>query len=372
MTRRIDALIAGAGLTVDGPQDVEAATDFCLQRGWGDGLPIVPPTPQRVRRMLAYHDRPWERSLGTFAPRDAEILPVQLAANAVMAGCRPEYFPLLVLAVEAMCEPEFNLRGVQSTTHPCAPLAIFNGPIARQLGINGGPNAFGPGARANAAIGRAIRLAMVNIAGAVPGVGDMATQGGPAKYGYVVAENEADSPWEPLHVERGHAAAATTVTVVGAESPLNINDHFSKDAEGLLKMIANTMTGVGSNNWYYAGNAVLALGPEHAQALAQAGLSKRAVGRRLYESATIPLGAYSDENIEERFRKRDPARFADAPLTTRLTIVQDPDDLLIIVLGGLGKHSMFLPTFGATRAVTRPLRLAGGALAQSIEDFRAA
>lgn len=369
MIQRIDDYLVSSEDIVEAPDDPEDALDYCQQRGWGDGLPIVPPTAQRVERMLAYCDRPWGASLGTFAPRDAEILPVQVAANAVMAGCRPEYFPLVLTAIEAMCDPRFNLRGVQSTTHPCAPLAIFNGPIARELAINGGHNAFGPGVRINATVGRALRLAMVNIAGAVPGVGDMATMGAPGKYSFVVAENEAESPWEPLHIERGFDPQASTVTVVATEAPLNINDHFSKDAEGLLKMVANTMKGVGSNNWYYESEAVVALGPEHARMLAQSGLSKDDVKKALYASATIPLSTYSDENVEERFRKRDPSRYAHASPDVPLTIVQRPEDLIVLVLGGLGKHSMFLPTFGATRAVTRPLLQAGGAIARTIADF---
>jgi len=372
MTQEIEAYLQGGSMTVDAPEDIEEALAYSMSQGWGDGLPIIPPTPQRVERMLAYWDRPWNESAGVFAPRDAQILPVQVAANAVMAGCKPAYFPLVMLIIQAMCEAPFNLRGVQSTTHPCAPLAIFNGPIGRELGINSGHNAFGPGCQANATIGRAVRLAMVNIAGAVPGVGDMATMGAPGKYSFVVAENDACSPWEPLHVERGYDPGVTTVTVVAAEAPFNVNDHFSKDAAGLLKMIAGTIASTGANNWYYESNAVVALSPEHAKTFADAGLTKSQVQQLLFESSTIALGDLSTENIEERFRKRDPARFANAPLDTRLTIVQNPADLIVIVLGGLGKHSMYLPTFGATRAVTRTLKLSNGRTADSIEDFRAA
>jgi hypothetical protein len=370
MTLPIESFLESARLTVDAPEDVEAATQYALERGWGDGLPIVPPTPERVQRMLSYWDRPATQSTGVFAPRDAQILPVQVAANSVMAGCRPEYFPLVMLAIEAMCDPAFNLRGVQATTHPVAPLAIFNGPIARELAINSGHNAFGPGHPANATIGRAIRLAMVNIAGATPGGGDMATMGTPAKYSFVVAENEERNPWEPLHVERGFDRDVSTVTVVGCEAPFNINDHFSKNADGLLHMIAGTIASAGANNWYYKSDPVLALGPEHAEALAREGLSKRDIQKAVFERATIPLGAFSPENAEERFRKREPARYANAPLDTPLTIVQDPDDLIVIVLGGLGKHSMYLPTFGATRAVTKALKRADGTFAKTMADLR--
>jgi hypothetical protein len=370
MTQRIEAFIAGHKFTVDAPEDVEAATDYCQECGWGDGLPIIPPTLQRVERMLGYWDRPWNASVGVFPPRDAEILPIQVAANAVMAGCRPEYFPLVMLTIEALCEAPFNLRGVQSTTHPCAPLAIFNGPISRELGINAGHNVFGPGFQANSTIGRAVRLAMLNIAGAIPGIGDMATMGAPGKYSFAVAENETESPWEPLHVERGYPRDVSTVTVIAAESPFNVNDHFSKDGQGLLKMIAGTIANTGANNWYYKSDPVVALSPEHARTIAEFGFSKRDVKQYLFDHATIALGQFTPENIEERFRKREPARYANASLETRLTIVQDPDDLLVIVLGGLGKHSMYLPTFGATRAVTRALKLADGSFARSIEDLR--
>jgi hypothetical protein len=369
MTQRIENYLAAGDLTVDAPEDVEAATAYCLERSWGDGLPIVPPTPERVERMLRYCDRPWHRSIGLFPPRDGEITPIRLAANAVMAGCRPEYFPLVLLAVEAMCEPAFNLRGVQATTHPCTPLVIVNGPIGRELKVNGGHNAFGPGCQANATIGRALRLAMVNIGGAVPGLGDMATMGTPGKYTFVVAENEAESPWEPLHVERGFDREDTTVTVVAAEGPLNSNDHFSKDGFGILHTVAGTIANTGANNIYYKTEPVIAFSPEHALAVAGSGFSKRAAKDYLFEHGRIPLGRFAPAVIEERFRKREPQRYGDASLDTGVPVVREADDLLLIVLGGAGKHTMYLPTFGATRAVTRPLRLGDGRTARAIADF---
>ena len=167
-------------------------------------------------------------------------------------AARRDYFPLFMLAIEAMCEEPFNLYGVQATTHLCAPLVIVNGPVAQELGINSGHNAFGPGTHSNATIGRAIRLALVNIGGAIPTLGDMSTFGAPSKFSYLVAENEARSPWEPLHVERGFAAEASTVTVVGAECPHNINDHESLSGQGILTTIAGTMAITGSNDIYYS------------------------------------------------------------------------------------------------------------------------
>jgi hypothetical protein len=365
------AFLEARGLTHQAPDDIEAATQLCRERGWADGLPVIPPTPERVERMLAFWDRPWDMALRPFPPRNGTTTPILVAANAVMAGCRPEYFPLVMLVIEAMCDAPFNLKGIQSTTHPCAPLAIVNGPVGRELGINGGTNAFGPGADANATIGRAVRLAMLNIGGALPGKGDMATMGAPGKYSFVVAENEQASPWEPLHVERGFAADSTTVTVVGAEGPMNINDHVTKDGAGLLKMVAGAIAHTGSNDVYYRRpQPVLALGPEHAAAIAADGYTKRQVKQSLFENARVPLGRFSADTIEERFRKPEAARYAQAGLDALVPVFKDPDDLIVIVLGGEGKHSMYLPTFGATRSVTRELLLADGTPARSISDFR--
>ena len=368
--QRIEHFVEKFG--IDAPEDIDAAMEYCRERRWSDGLPVVPPTPERVERMLRYWERPWDECLGLFPPRDGEITPLRVAANAVMAGCKPEYFPLVMLAIDAICQPPFNLKGVQATTHPCTPLVIFNGPVGREVGINSGSNAFGPGFDANATIGRAVRLAMTNIGGAIPGVVDMATMGTPAKYTFVVAENEAASPWEPYHVERGYEAGVTTVTVLGCEGPLNINDHFSKDGVGILTTVAATIANVGANNIFYKTEVVIALCPEHARAVADSGFSKRETKRFLFERGMIALGRFAPDVLEERFRKWDPARYANATPETLVPIVQDADDLILIVLGGAGKHSMYLPSFGATRAVTRPLTLADGRFARSISEFKTA
>lgn len=367
---KIEDLTGAPGATIDAPDDIEAALAYSVEKRIGDGLPIVPPTPERVARMLAFWDTPWDKPLGPFAPRNAEITPLRVAANAVMAGCKPEYFPLVMLALDAICQPPFNLKGVQATTHPCTPVLIFNGPVPREVGVNSGVNAFGPGHRANATIGRAVRLAMTNIGGAIPGVVDMATMGTPGKYTYAVAENEADSPWEPLNVEKGFDKDVTTVTVLGCEGPLNINDHFSKDGLGILTTVAGTVSNVGANNIHYKCEVVIAMCPEHAQLVADAGYSKLDAKRFIFEHGQIALGRFSKATADERFRKWDPARYGNAPDSTLVPIVQDPDDIVLIVLGGPGKHSMYLPTFGATRAVTRPLRRADGNFARSVDEFR--
>lgn len=367
----LDSLLARPGASLEAQDDLEAINRIWMERGWGDGLPIVPPTRARVENMLACCDRPWEESIARVAPRYGEATPLRLAANAVMAGCAPEYFPLVMLIIEALCEEPFNLYAIQSTTHLCAPLAIVNGPVARELGINAGHNAFGPGNRANATIGRAVRLALLNIGGAIPGLGDMATFGAPSKYSYVVAENEAANPWGPLHVARGLPAEASAVTVVGAECPHNVNDHESTTGLGTLMSIAGTMGGVGSNDPLYGvAQPVVIFGPEHAKTVADDGYGLADVKRFLHEHATICLRRFSAENVERRLKVTFRERYANAGPDAQVPIVQSAEDILVAVVGGAGKHSAVIPTFGATRAVTRALKLADGRFATSVEEFR--
>jgi len=350
--------------------DFDAVNKAYLERGWTDGLPIVPPTAARVEEMLAYCDVPWNTVVAKVAPRFGEATPVRIAANAVMAGCRPEYFPVVMHALQAMAENEFNLYAIQATTHLCAPLVIVNGPIARQLNINAGTNAFGSGAQANAAMGRAIRLALVNIGGGLPGLGDMATFGAPSKYSYLVAENEAETPWDPLHVERGFAGSTSTVTVIGCECPRNVNDHESVGAKGLLKMIAGTMISTGSNDTFYAATPLVVFAPEHARTVAGDGLSKADVRQILFEQARLPLDRFSPEIIEGRLRKAMRDRCGLNDDTTDVPMVRRPEDIMIAVIGGPGKHSAYFPPFSTTLAITRPLLRASGEIADSIEAFR--
>ena len=349
--------------------DVEAFNEFATEQGWSDGMPLYVPTESKVAKFVETV-RGDNRPYPPVPPR--QVIPTiqALAANAVMAGCKPEYFPLVLLALEALAEEQYNLYGTQATTHPCTPMLIFNGPIAKEVGLNSGNNVMGNYFRANAAIGRAVRLALVNIGAAIPGTGDMATAGTPAKFTFCVAENEDASPWEPLHVELGLPKEATTVTAIAAEGPHNVNDHESNTPEGILTMIAGTMANTGSNNAYYDGQPVMAFGPEHAQTVASGGMKKADVKQWLWECATIPLSKFSKEGIERRFRRKLADKFANAPLDTPVHMWGKPEDLVIIVTGGAGKHSQWVPTFGNTRAVTRPLRRLDGELVKSIEELR--
>jgi hypothetical protein len=364
-------------LLLDPENSLETKDDFFeinalyLEKGWGDGLPLIPPTEQRVAAMLEYCDRPWNEPIAKIAPRYGEATPLRLAANAVMAGCKPEYFPLIVLAVEAMCEESFNLYGIQATTHICAPLVIVNGPVVKQLGMNSGHNAFGPGTHSNATIGRAIRLILLNIGGAVPGLGDMSTFGGPNKYSFCVAENEEANPWEPLHVERGFPKDSSCVTVIGAECPHNVNDHESISGQGILKTIAGSMISTGANDIYYPdATPLIVMGPEHAASIANDGFSKKSVKQFLTDHAKIPLGTFSTENIERRFRVAFASVFKNAGLDEPVPMIHHADNIVIAVIGGAGKHSAVFPTFGATKAVTRALKTKNGDYVKFIEKIK--
>jgi hypothetical protein len=346
---------AAAPASHEAPDELLALQDWVLARGWGDGLPVLPATPERVAELVAAAHRPAGEELGVLPPRLGRATVETVAVNAALAGALPEHLPVVLAAVEAVADPAFNLRAIQTTTHPCTPLVIVNGPVAARLGVNAGGNALGQGRRANAVIGRALRLVLQNVGGARPGLEDRATQGHPGKYSYCLAENEAASPWEPLHVERGWSRDDSTVTVCGAEAPHNINDHGSTTAEGILATVAGSMAQIGSNNFYIGGEPLVVLGPEHAATIAAAGWTKADVKRRLHELARVPFGRVSPDN-HEAFRRRSPGIFAGATPETLIPIAHRWQDLMVIVAGGAGKHSAAIFTFGSTRAVTRKVR----------------
>ncbi|HVJ59895.1 MAG TPA: hypothetical protein VM528_04975, partial [Burkholderiaceae bacterium] len=278
-----------AATRVDAPAEPTALQGWFFERGWSDGLPLIAPTAEAVARMVAGSGRTAGEVIGAVPPRDGVATVEQIAVNAVMAGCRAEHMPVLVTAVEAMLEPCFNLHSIQATTHPVAPLLIVHGPIAQQIGMNAGAGTFGPGSLANATIGRAIRLILWNLGGAHAGKADRSTQGSPAKYGFCIAENAAASPWGSFVTERGLPEGANAVTVFGGEPPHNINDHEHGDAEGILRIAADTLRTLGINNWFLAWHGrkelMLVLSPEHAASVASSGWSRRQVREYLY--ATI-------------------------------------------------------------------------------------
>lgn len=350
--REAEAPIPLTAEVLEFPDSLEAVEAGFRERGWTDGLPIVPPTPDRVRAMLRGIAADPGEVLGRIPPLWGEATVEKVAINAVMAGCPPAVMPVLVAALEAMLEPAFNLYGVQATTHPVAPLLIVHGAAARRLGMHAGAGLFGPGAWVNATLGRAVRLCLWNLGGARPGAGDMATQGSPAKYTYAVAEREDASPWGPLHVALGFAADEGVVTVFAGEAPHNVNDHVSQRAVRLLGVIADTAATLGTNvGWYLSQSQLLVvLGPEHAATVAADGFSRADVQRFLYEHARRPLA---------RLRRGGmwglhawPPWMEAADDAALLPMVPSPEDVLVMVAGGPGKHSSVVPNCGFSRAVS--------------------
>jgi hypothetical protein len=323
--------------------------NFLVTRGWTDGLPTLAPTATAVDEMMAGAGLDKNTSLGVIPPLNGIATIQKIAANAVMAGCLPEHFPLVIAATRGMLQAGFNLDGVQTTTGNVAPVVIVNGPCRDVLHINYSSNVLGQGWRANGTIGRAIRLVLTNIGGATPGLYDKATLGQPAKYTFCIAENEQENPWEPLHVERGFHRKTDAVSVSGCSGINSAVDMASRSAQGLLKTFALTMIGAMTSG-VTSSEALLIICPEHATILAAAGLSKTAIRQELFLAARLPHEKFSAENLE-LLAKRRPSWFEQNGWN-EIGAIDKPEDLWIVVAGGKGAKSAFLPGRTATRMQT--------------------
>jgi hypothetical protein len=351
--------------------DPWAALEVCYAQNWTDGLPVVPPTATLVDQMLVAG--PWRAdAILLHEPvRDRAVSAWHAAINAVMAGCRPEYFPVVGAALQAISDPEFKLHGPATSTGGAALMVLVNGPVRESIGLNGGGNLFGPGVRANATIGRALRLVLLNCLDCRPGVLDQSTQGWAGKYTLCFAEHEAASPWEALHVARGFRAEQSTVTVFAAEAGHNVLVHAAREPEVLLRAFADTMAALGSLS---PGRSVIVFAPEHAQILARAGWSRARTQAWLYEHARRPLADLKRSGkVEAQFLVNDEMRhwlYAHAPVGTppveadaHARVFQGdealfvhrglgPDDILIVAGGGAaGGHSSFFPSWSRARGV---------------------
>ncbi|HLE81893.1 MAG TPA: hypothetical protein VJA25_11435 [Dehalococcoidia bacterium] len=326
----------------------DEVSDLYYRRGMTDGLPIVPPTAERVAVMVAASGREPGAVLGKLPPLWASATVEKVAVNAVMAGCLPEYMSVVLAAVEVVAEEQFNLYAVQATGSPVSPGFVVNGPVAGALGINAGYNALGQGHRANATIGRALRLVLINIGGGRPGDTDRATQGWPGKFTLCFAENEAESPWDPLHVELGYDKQSSTITGFGACGTTAVTDPRSQSAEGILLSLANHMT----PNLAGGGQPVVVIAPENAHVIARDGFTKDDVKLFLWEHARLPVTAFSqDAQIAAIKVRRESGR---SPYSYA-TVAAQPGDILVVVAGGAGYHSTIIPTIMA-RATTRVIR----------------
>jgi hypothetical protein len=343
--------------------DPEEAVEFYFQQGWTDGLPIVPPTPARVERILTGTRRDPAELIGLIPPNHGKATVEKIAINAVMAGCLPDYLPVVITAVQAITDPHFNLHGVQATTGPHSPLCIINGPIRQRLEINGGPNVFGPGWRANGTIGRAVKLIMLNLGGAKPGEIDKSTLGHPGKYTFCIGENEEESPWEPFHVEHGFAADVSTVAVFAAEPPLSISDTTSRTARNLVATMGASLAVTWNDRMHLRGQCLLVIGPEHAQTIAREGWTKADIKRFLYEHVRKPLGELLSGPEWElgMSRQRLPPWLDTGNEHTLVPKFISPEEILIVVAGGTaGTHSACLSGWGngfTSRMVIKPIEV---------------
>lgn len=334
-----------AARLIEVPDDIEEIFDVLYERGATDGLPVIPPTEARVARMMGGVSLDPEHVVAELPPRGGAATVEKIAVNAVMAGCRPEYLPVLVAAVEAMVQPQFNLTGIQTTTNPVAPLALINGPIRHKIGVNCGAGALGPGWRANATIGRAIRLILINIGGATPGDVDKSILGMPGKYSFCLGELEEQSPWEPFHVEQGYAPDQSTVTLISSQGTQSCAASYL-EPENILKMLANAMTAFGANSYTKGnGNPVVILPPSHARIFADAGWDKKKIKYALFERTMFPQAEMPARLLDTSSRQQ----IRDG----KICICKRPEDIVVIVAGGPElNHVAFLASFGNDLAIS--------------------
>lgn len=323
--------------------DANDAVEHYFEQGWTDGLPIVPPTAARIEAFLEVVGRPPAEILGTEPVRGRVVTLEKVAINAVMAGCRPEYFPVVVAAIEAMLEPQYNLHAVTASTMGAAQFLVVNGPIAKEVGLNSGVGVFGPGHRANATIGRAVRLTIINVTGAISGELDQATLGHAGKYTWCIAEAEDDSPWEPLHAGRGYTPDQSTVSVFSGLAPIQVTSDAVTEPEKVLKSIIDGLFVAGPAN----AEIVVVLALENIGHIKAAGWTKQRVTQFLWESS-----------------RRTPAEWAahGAPIEGHMSndligVAQSPESITLVVAGGrAGGFSSVIPLWGGgsnSRSVTK-------------------
>ncbi len=338
--------------------NVETAYDHFVE-SFGDGLPVILPTPERVDDLVRASGRDPNEVVGAVFPRGTLATVRDVAVNAVMAGLPSAAFAIALAAVEAATDPIFNLNGIQSTTHHAAPLVIVSGPLAERAGMNAGGNALGQGNRANMTIGRTLRLVMMNVGGGRPGETDMSVQGSPAKTGFAYAERLDALAWPSLAQRQTGRDDATTVTLFAAEGPHMLGDHRSATGDRLLQNIAETMRAPGSTNACAPGEMVLAICPQHAAILARDGFRPETIARELFDRARNALGFLETLGEFDETRTRHFASAYGDPNDpqTRVPVIVRPESLIVTVTGGrTGGFSTVVPTWPASTHVFRTVR----------------
>lgn len=307
--------------------------EYYFEQGWTDGLPVVPPTAAKIGALLDAAARSPSEIIGTEPVRGRVVTVEKVAVNAVMAGCRAEYFPVVIAAVEAMLEPRYNLHAVTVSTMGAAPLLVVNGSVVREIGLNSGVSVFGPGHRANATIGRAIRLTIINVTGAVSGDLDQSTLGHAGKYTWCMAEDQEASPWAPLHVRRGFSSDRSAVTVFPGLSPIQVTNSGGNTPEDALKSLADALFVLGPGN----AEVVIVLTPENIGHIKAAGWTKEQAAQFLWERSRrtavewtergTPLDGSADENL--------------------IAVAERPESITLVVAGGrAGAFSSIIPLWG--------------------------
>ena len=356
---RLVERVSGAGDPVAGLREIAVETADGTDLGAalydefealqiGDGLPVVPPTEERVAAMLAASPLAADEVLiEPPMPSGSSISVRNLAVNAVLAGCLPEYFPVVLAAMRAMAAPEYRFFHTAITTHPGGTAIVVSGPIAEQLGIASGAGCLGPGFRANATIGRAVNLALINLARSIPGRSSLATHGSPAQYSYCFAEQLEGHPWQPLHIERADKSTST-VTVLKCEAPHNVLSMIGTAPEQLLAATASVAATLGANAFRFPGDHLVILNPLDAARMAAAGWTKDDVRHYLFEHARI------DRELlpERRYLLSSPTWFEHAD---RVPVAHGPEEFHVVVAGGIGPQLMIAPPWGLSAAVTRPI-----------------
>jgi hypothetical protein len=349
----------------------EAMNAEFLQRGWSDGFPLRPPTPRAVEAMLRGTRRAGDEQVAVLEPGFGIATVEKLATNAVMAGCRPEHLPLLIAAVRCLAEPKMYIRNKAMSTGPHAPLVLVNGPRGRYAGLNAGMCALGPGAASasNTALGRAVRLTMMNVGHTYVGVSDMDTIGSPLKYSLCCAENEKESPWEPYHVARGFAREASTVSVHFVYGMCELYDFQSTTPEALIQVFATAATNaaqVSTGLWLIGRRAdprykteekehnTLFICPEHAQVFARAGWGRERIQEALYRAARLPFRTLMLTKEPKAMAAAHPelAWLADHP-ELPLPVVEEPACYDIAVVGAAAGRGAYF--YGAGEPVTMPV-----------------
>ena len=346
MSLQPDALTSQRAEVEGGLDD---AFEYMYSRGWTDGLPVVPPTEEKVLRFLDMVGRHPSDVIGVEPVRGRVITAEKVAINAVMAGCRPEYMPVVMAAVEAMVPTEYNLHGSSASTGGSAPLVLVNGPVRNQLSFASGHNIFGPGPdrRANATVGRAIRLVLINILENHPGVLDRSTLGHPGKYSYCIAEDEENSPWEPFHTDRGFSKDASTVTIFASRAPLQGDMVGAGSPEAILNSLADSMLAFGPRQ----DEVLLVMSQEHLGIIRDAGWSKAQVRQYMFQTARRTGAEWHAVQKAER-----PARGSE---DESVPCLSSPDGLIVLAGGGSGgPWSALIPRWGRgsnSRSVTREI-----------------